>query len=121
MACAALLLLVTLTLMWLARGAWLRNRLRRTQVRLYATNRTRRVWHGRDREGLLNEAGGRAEDTKGECRGRRQIAYSDTGTTKPKIRTYMVVDERGCTPPARDVATGTFHDLIYQVNSSSTV
>jgi hypothetical protein len=30
----------------------------------------------------------------------------------------MVVDERGCTPPAWDVATGTFHHLIYHVNSS---
>ena len=68
---------------------------------------------------VVRLAGGRAKDTKGECRGRRQIAYSDTVTTKLKIRTYMVVDERGCTPPARDVATGTFHHLIYQVNSSS--
>ena len=68
---------------------------------------------------VVRLAGGRAKDTKGECRARRQIAYSDTVTTNLKIRTYMVVDERGCTPPARDVATGTFHHLIYQVNSSS--
>jgi hypothetical protein len=61
-------------------------------------------------------------NTPDECRGRRQIAYDDTVTTKPKIRTSlrgMVVDERGCTPPARDVATGTFHQLIYQLHSSS--
>jgi hypothetical protein len=36
-------------------------------------------------------------------------------STPTKIRTSlrgMVVDERGCKPPARDVATGTFHQLF---------
>jgi hypothetical protein len=54
---------------------------------------------------------------------RRQIAYLRKGDdTQFKIRTSlrgMVVDERGCTPPAPDVATGTSHQLMYQLLSSS--
>jgi hypothetical protein len=33
-------------------------------------------------------------------------------TETPFGPSVMVVDERGCTPPARDVVTRTFHQLI---------